>query len=138
MPVTDDDVALVRRAFEEFNVAPDGLDDYFRRHFHPDGVVEFMDGFPVSGRYVGIEGYRQWFEESYGPYENVRRRLDSITAEGERVVALLTISGRSKEDATELEVHLGNSYELEDGRIRHLRVYVGHERTLEAARNGDV
>lgn len=38
--------------------------------------------------------YRQWFADSYGPYE------------------------------------------LENGRIKHLRVYVGHRRALDAARNG--
>jgi ketosteroid isomerase-like protein len=97
-------------------------------------VIEFVDGFPVPGLYRGIEGYRRWFEDSYGPYQDVRRRLDSIQAEGDLVVALVTISGRPKDEDLDLEVQVGNTYELEGGRIRHLRVYVGHERALEAAR----
>jgi hypothetical protein len=36
----------------------------------------------------------------------------------------------------ELQVEMGNTYELANGRIKHLRVYLGHERTLEAARAG--
>jgi hypothetical protein len=134
MQIDDDTVAFVRRAFEDFEVSSTELDDYFRRYYVPHGVVEFVDGFPVSGRYEGIEGYRRWFEESYGPYVNVVRRLDSISAEGDIVVALLTVTGRSRDDDVQLEVKLGNTYELEDGRIRHLRIYVGHERALEAAR----
>jgi ketosteroid isomerase-like protein len=134
MPLDEADVALVRRAFEEFNVSAEGLADYFGRYFASDGVVEFVDGFPLPGRYVGVDGYRRWFEESYGPYDDIRRHLHSIAAVGDRVVALLTITGRPRDGDVELEVQLGNTYELEDGRIRHLRVYVGHERALEAAR----
>jgi ketosteroid isomerase-like protein len=130
----DSDVALVRRAFEDFDVREGSLEDYFERYYLPDGVIEFVDGFPVPGLYRGIDGYRRWFEDSYGPYQDVRRRLDSIQAEGDLVVALVTISGRPKDEDLDLEVQVGNTYELEGGRIRHLRVYVGHERALEAAR----
>jgi ketosteroid isomerase-like protein len=130
------DVALVLQAFQAFEVREGSLDEYFTRFWAHDGVIEFIDGFPISGRYQGMEGYKRWFADSYAPYDDVRRRLDSIRVEGERVVALLTVTGRPKDDDTELEVQLGNTYELEDGRIKYLRIYVGHERALEAARNG--
>jgi ketosteroid isomerase-like protein len=129
-----DGVAFVRRAFEEFDLREGSLEDYFARYYAPDGEIEFVDGFPIRGVYTGIDGYRRWFEDSYGPYEDVRRRLDSIRAVGDVVVALLTISGREKGDDVELEVQLGNTYELEDGRIKRLSVYVGHQRALDAAR----
>jgi len=112
------------------------LDSYYERFFVPDGVVEFVDGFPVAGRYEGVEGYRRWFDESYGPYEDVKRRLDSIQAAGDRVVALLTVTGHQPGDELELTVQMANTYELDDGRIRHLRVYLGHERAIAAALNG--
>jgi ketosteroid isomerase-like protein len=132
----DPDVALVRRAFEDFEVREGTLDDYFGRYWVPDGVIEFVDGFPISGRYQGIEGYRRWFGDSYAPYQDVQRRLVSISKEGDQVVALLVVRGRPRDEDLELEVQLGNTYELEDGRIKHLRVYVGHQRALEAARGG--
>ena len=134
MEADENDVAFVRRAFEEFDVQG-SLEAYFERFWLPDGVIEFVDGFPVRGRYQGIEGYRQWFEDSYAPYEDVQRRLDSIQAVGDVVVALLTITGSpAGEPEVDLEVQVGNTYELEDGRISYLRVYVGHQRALEAAR----
>jgi hypothetical protein len=34
-------------------------------------------------------------------------------------------------------VQLGNTYELERGRIKRLNIYVGHDRAVAAARNGD-
>jgi hypothetical protein len=55
---------------------------------------------------------------------------------GDRVVALITITGRPKGEDLQLELQLGNTYEVEDGRIRCLRVYVGHQRALDAAREG--
>ena len=137
MPIDQSHVAIVRRAFQDFEVQAGTLEEYFARYYTPDGVVEFVDGFPVSGRYEGVDGYRRWFEDSYGPYEDVTRELHSIEAVADRVVALITITGRAKDDPTQLEVQLGNSYELAaDGRIRHLRVYVGHARARDAARNG--
>jgi len=131
---TEDDIALVRRAFDSFAASPEGIEDYFTRFFTPDGVVEFVDNFPLPGRYEGIEGYRSFYEESYGPYEDVSRRLDSVSVENGTVVALFTLTGRERGDDTELRVAMGNTYELEGGRIKHLRVYLGHERALEAAR----
>jgi ketosteroid isomerase-like protein len=136
MSIAEEDVALVRRAFDDFAVSADALDDYFARYFKPDGVVEFVDGFPLAGRYEGIDGYRRWFEDSYGPYEDVRRRLDSVAVEGDLVLVLMTVTGRPRGADVELRVEMGSTYELDDGRIKRLRVYVGHERAVEAARGG--
>jgi ketosteroid isomerase-like protein len=132
----DPDVAFVLEAFHAFDVQEGTLEEYHARFWVPDGVIEFVDGFPINGHYEGLEGYRQWFADSYAPYEDVQRRLDSISKEGDRVVALLTVTGRPKDEDVELEVQLGNTYELEDGRIKRLNVYVGHARAVAAARNG--
>jgi SnoaL-like domain len=135
--VSDDpDVAFVLEAFQSFDVQAGTLDEYYERFWQPDGVIEFVDGFPITGSYSGIEGYKRWFDDSYGPYEDIERRLDSITKEGERVVTLLTVTGRPEGEDLELEVQLGNTYELADGRIKRLNVYVGHDRALAAARDG--
>jgi ketosteroid isomerase-like protein len=136
VPTEEADIDLVRTAFDAFAVSRDGIDEYFRRFFTPDGVIEFVDGFPLPGRYEGLDGYKRFFDESYGPYEDIRRRLDSIVVEGGTIVALLTITGRERGADVELQVQMGNTYELQDGRIKHMRVYLGHERTVEAARAG--
>ena len=134
MPVTQDDVALVRRAFEAFEMRRETIDEYFERFWHPDAVIESADAFPVPGRYEGLAGYRQWFDDSYGPYDDVRRELHAIEAVGRRVVLLLTVSGRRQHDDVLLEVEVGSTYEVEQGRIRRMCVYLRHERALEAAR----
>jgi ketosteroid isomerase-like protein len=132
----DPDIDLVLEAFRAFDVRECSLEDYFDRWYAPDGVLEFVDGFPISGTYDGVEGFKRWFADSYGPYEDVKRELVSITKEGGQVVVLLVVTGRPVGEDTVLEVQLGNTYEVVDGRIKRLRVYVGHERAVEAARSG--
>jgi ketosteroid isomerase-like protein len=132
----DPDVAFVLEAFRAFDLCEGSLEDYFARFYAPDGMLEFVDGFPVPGRYEGIEGFKRWYADSYGPYDGVERQLVSITKEGDRVVVLLTITGRPKGEDVDLELQVGNTYELADGRITHLRVYLGHRRAVEAARDG--
>ena len=134
MPPTDEDVAVVQRAFEEFEVGRTDIEEYYNRFWHPDAEIESVDGFPVPGRYRGLDGYRHWFEDSYAPYEDVHRKIDSISVEGDCVLVLLTITGRPRGDETELEIQTGSAYEVEDGRIRRLCVYVGHERAVMATR----
>jgi SnoaL-like protein len=136
MTPEDPDVAFVLQAFQAFEVQEGTLEEYYERFWVPDGVIEFVDGFPITGSYHGLDGYKQWFADSYAPYEDIERRLDSISKEGERVVALLTVTGRPKGEDLELEVQLGNTYELEGGRIKRLNVYVGHDRARAAARDG--
>jgi hypothetical protein len=84
----DPDIAFVLEAFQSFDVEEGTLDEYYERFWVPDGVIEFVDGFPITGSYSGVE------------------------------------------------VQLGNTYELEGGRIKRLNVYVGHDRALAAARDG--
>jgi ketosteroid isomerase-like protein len=136
MTPSNPDVEVIRRAFSEFEVGRTDIDEYFNRFWHPDAEIESVDGFPVPGSYRGLDGYRRWFADSYGPYEDVERRLDSITVEGDSVVVLMTITGHPKGDNLELEVKTGSTYEVEDGRIKRLCVYVGHERAIRAARTG--
>jgi ketosteroid isomerase-like protein len=135
MPATDADLQVVLRAFEEFDIGHTDITEYYRRFWHPDAVIESVDAFPVPGRYEGLDGYRRWFEDSYAPYEDVERRLDWIGVEGDCVLVLLTITGRPRGDDMELEVQTGSAYEVRDGRICRLCVYVGHDRAVTATRS---
>ena len=137
MTVTDADVQHVRRAFVEFNqryeeLRDGGLAAYHSEFYTPDSVIEHVDGFPVPGRFEGYLGYDEWFGYSYGDYRDVTWQITDVRPVGERVVALVRVSGRGTDDIT-LEVELGITYELRDGRIAYVRVYLGHERALEAA-----
>ena len=109
-----------------------GLEDYCV----PDLVMVSVDGWPVSGRYVGLDGYRRWVREVYGG--TAENRFDEIEASvvGDFVVVTMLSRGRADDDPTEMEAPIGVVHELRDGLIARAWVYLGHERALEAAAQG--
>ena len=141
MPVTNADLEHIRRAFEDFNgryedLRTGGLDTYHAEFYAPDAVIEHVDNVPSAGSYEGFAGYQDWFDQSYGDYTDVSWTIEGIEAVEDRVLALVRVSGRLPDDDVKLEVALGITYEMRDGRIGHVRVYVGHDRARDAARTG--
>jgi ketosteroid isomerase-like protein len=140
MAVSDKDVEHVRRAFESFNATMRDREDeagiraHHARWYDPDVEIVNADDWPIAASYRGTEGYVRWYRENYGPYEDVRYAVDSLGAVGDRVVALVTITGRPRGEETELEVQLGLVYGMRGGRIARVELYLGHERALRAAR----
>jgi SnoaL-like domain len=141
VPVSDSDLDHVRRAFVEFNERYDALRDggvatYHSEFYAPDSVIEHVDGFPSPGSYRGLTGYEEWFGQSYGNYRDVTWQIVGTEAVADRVLALVRVSGKPPDDDVELELALGITYEMRDGRIGHVRVYLGHERARDAASSG--
>ena len=141
MAVTAADLEHVRRAYLEFNeryeaLREGGLEAYHAEFYAPDAVIEHVDSFPSPGSYEGFEGYREWFGQSYGNYRDVTWQVIGVHMVADRVVALVKVSGKPPDDDTVLELELGITYEMRDGKIGHVRVYVGHERALSAANTG--
>ena len=91
------------------------------------------DDWPIAASYRGTDGYVRWYQESYGAYEDVRYAIDFLGAVGDRVGALVTISGRPRGEETELEVQLGLVYGMRSGRIARVELYLGHDRPMRAA-----
>lgn len=112
------------------------FEPHYRRFYTEDHVMEMPDAFPSPGAFRGLEGYRQWFDEAYGPWEDVVWTLEAIDAVGDqRVVTRALIQGHPAGDPVQLEVRVGIVYDLRDGRICRTRAYLSHERALEAARS---
>ena len=140
MPPTEADIERVVAAYEEFNARFQelktgdltGFEDYCA----PDLVMISVDGWPVSGRYEGLDGYRRWLREVYGG--TAENRFDEIEATivGDYVVATMLSRGRAEDDPTEMEAPVGVVHELRDGLITRAWVYLGHERALQAAADG--
>jgi ketosteroid isomerase-like protein len=138
MPVTEDDVAHVRRAFAEFNARyehlDDELEDYHAEFYTPDSVLHNASGFPVPATYEGFAGYERWWTDSYGPYEGVQWEIESVDAVGERVVAVARSGGRAIGDPTWLEIKLAMTYVMHDGRIARVDVFLTPEAAFDHAR----
>jgi ketosteroid isomerase-like protein len=140
MPPTQADVERVREAYAEFDArfqqirAGDlsGFDEYCS----PDVVLVSVDGWPVGGRYEGLDGYRRWVHEVYGGTAENRFDELEVTIVGDYVVATMLSRGRAEDDPTEMEAPVGVVHELRDGLIERAWVYLGHEHALRAAADG--
>ena len=138
MAPSADDVERVCAAYQEFNArfeqikAGDltGFEDYCAA----DIVMVAVDGWPVSGRYEGLDGYRRWVREVYGG--TAENRFDEIEASvvGDYVVATMISRGRADDDPIEMEAPIGVVHALRDGLIARVWVYLGHERALQPRR----
>ena len=139
MPVSDADVEHVRRAFASFNATPHEREDeagiraHHARWYNADVEIVNADDWPLPASYRGTDGYVRWYRENYGAYEDVHYDVNFLGAVGERVVALVTISGRPRGESTQLEVQIGLVYGMRDGRISRVELYLGHERAMRAA-----
>ena len=135
-----DDLERVRTSYEEFNArfqqvkAGDltGLEEYCTE----DIELVPVDGWPVSGRFVGIDGYRRWIREVYGGTAENRFEQIEVQVVGPYVVATMLSRGRADDDPTEMEAPIGVVHELRDGRIAKVWMYLGGERALRAAADG--
>jgi ketosteroid isomerase-like protein len=136
------DVAHIRAAYADFNARheeladPDVMRAYHERWYDPESQILNVDGWPVPASYEGLEGYTRWYGENYATYDDVRFDVESVEPVADRVVALARVSGRPKGEGTRLEVQVGVTYELRGGRIWRVRLYLGHERALQAAAEG--
>ena len=139
MPATEHDVELIRRMFESFTarferMVTGDVDEFFAEHYTEDARMEAPDAFPAPADFRGVEGYRAMVQESYGPYEDVEWVLEEIEPVADSVVARALIRGRAKGDPVLIEVRVAFAYEMRDGRICRSRLFLSHERALEAAR----
>ena len=142
MPATAQDVAHVAGAYQDFNARYEALADpetmqaYHARWYDPQSQIINVDGWPVDAVYDGLEGYARWYAENYATYDEVVFEVESVEPVADRVVALARVSGRPKGEETRLEIQVGVTYELRRGRIWRVRLYLGHERAMQAAAEG--
>lgn len=139
MPATEQDVERIRGMFETFSarfdrIAAGEVDAFFAEHYTEDARIESPDAFPAPADFRGVEGYRTMVQEAYGPYEGVEWELEEAEAVGDSVVVKALIRGRAKGDPVLIEVRVAFAYEMRDGRICRSRLFLSHERALEAAR----
>jgi ketosteroid isomerase-like protein len=136
MAPTEPDIARVIAAYEEFNArfeqikAGDltGFEDYCA----PDLVMTSVDGWPLSGRYEGMDGYRRWIHEVYGG--TAWNRFENIEAQivGDHVVVTMLSRGQADDDPTEMQAPVNVVHELRDGLIARAWLYLDRERALKA------
>src|SRR5687767_7206864 len=103
VPPTATDIEFIRRMFGTFgerfaDIRAGRVEAFFGAHYTDDALLESPDAFPAPTSVRGVEGYRAFVTEAYGPYEGVTWELEQVDVVGEAVVARALIRGHAEGD----------------------------------------
>jgi ketosteroid isomerase-like protein len=127
--MSEENVELVRRMLVEFDRSRQ-----LSEAWAPDLIWE--TGYPGARttEYHGREGFYEFLEDWFSPYEEWEQEFDDVLDAGEsQVVAVLRQRGRLSGTEKWVELRYSVVYTLEGGLIRRARVYPGADDALEAA-----
>jgi ketosteroid isomerase-like protein len=136
--VDDPELAVLR-------VASRSLSDHFgalragdlsvvSAYWHPDLVIEHVDGWPVPGTYTGYDGFRQWFGETFGgDYAGYQTRGYEVERIGDELFVLVDTAWTGR-DGDELVVpKFAVLFGFRERRICRMRVYLSADAAVAAA-----
>ncbi len=87
----------------------------------------------VGGVYEGIDGIRRYFADIEEAGPDFRIELDGVEeVDGKRVIAFIRFSSTGRASGLRLAAPLTNVYDLIDGKISHIRVFVDRQEALKA------
>jgi uncharacterized protein len=104
-----------------------------RELFHPD--VELFDRpeVPDATSYRGWEGMASTVRDTQETFENFRFVPDRFFENGDRVVVVLTMTGRGRASGIPIEEQIAHLWTLRDGRAVELRAFTDPADALDAA-----
>src|SRR5271170_1045971 len=88
----------------------------------------------VGGVYEGTDGIRRFFTDIEDAGPDFRMELDGVEeVDGKRVIAFLRISSTGRASGIPLAAPMTNVYDLIDGKIGHIRIFLDRQEALKAA-----
>ena len=87
----------------------------------------------VGGVYEGIDGIRRYFADIEDAAPDFRIEIDSVEGvDSKRVIAFLRTSGMGRASGIRMAPSLTNVYDLIDGKISHIRIFLDRQEALKA------
>jgi ketosteroid isomerase-like protein len=88
----------------------------------------------VGGVFEGIDGIRRYFADIEEAGPDFRIELDGVEeVDSKRMIAFLGFSSTGRASGIPLAAPLTNVYDLVDGKIGHVRIFVDRHEALKAA-----
>ena len=88
----------------------------------------------VTGAYDGPDGIRRFFTDLTDTSPDFRISIERVEAVGpDRVLASMHVAGTGRASGIPNEARTGNVYDLTDGKIERIRIFVSREEALQAA-----
>jgi len=127
--MSEENVAALKEGFARFE--REGTPAF--EMFDPDVELINFDSFPVTRRYYGWDGIRDWLVEVSDPFEEVRFELvDVLAHDDEHVVTTCRVSGVSRAGGPPFELVWGVVWTFRDGKIVRSQGLRTPEEALEA------
>jgi ketosteroid isomerase-like protein len=131
--MSQENVELVREMYETYL---GGDPERALQYFHPQVHVDFTirgDAPVRRGREALDEVVRTWV----GTWDDYSEQIEEVLDLGDTICLVATQRGRGKGSGVEIENRFAQLYEVEDGRITSLTMYMDPATALEAARASD-
>ena len=132
----EEDIALLERAFQtlakQFDAVRAGDTTLMTRFWCPDLKIRNVDGWPVPGEYHGYEGFRHWFDETFGEFSGYTPERATYARVGDRVIACVH-SRWSGPHGEEVVPQVALCFAIRDGRIAGMDVFLDEGRARAAA-----
>lgn len=129
--MSQENVEIVRRAYEHFRERR----DFLAEAFHPDFVWDMSTfrGWPERRTYPGIEGASEFLTEWLAAWDEWELELEEMhDAGGERVVAIVRQQGRSKATGLPVDMRFAQVWTLSNGKQVRMEMYATPDEALEA------
>jgi ketosteroid isomerase-like protein len=101
--------------------------------FHPDVQLFDRPEVPDAASYRGWEGMASTVRDSQQTFEDFRFEPEQFFERGDRIVAIVTMTGRGRASGVPVEERIAHLWTLRDGRAVELRAFTDPADALEAA-----
>jgi ketosteroid isomerase-like protein len=139
--MSQENVELVRRGFELWNVAAGDPDERTWRvamaemlaGYHPEAELDFsrtLPDFPTTGDVS--EAMTAWVEGARGSFTEVRIEATDLIDAGDAVVAGMRISGEGAISGVKIESEFFYTFRFREGQIVAATTYVTRREALKA------
>ena len=129
--MSQENVEIVRRGYAHFERTGDVLAEIY----HPDYVLDMsrFRGWPDQQNYRGVEGLRAFIAAWLAPWDEYEFEVEELHDAGDKVVAVLHESGRSKAGGVRVEQPFSQVLTFRDGKQIRAVTYASRDEALQAA-----
>jgi ketosteroid isomerase-like protein len=121
-------IELTRRAIEAFNSKnAEAMIELGVRAFDWSGSIG-----PYLGVYEGEEGIREFIDDQWSTFEELRVEPEEFLTQGRHVIVPITVRGRAR-DGLPVSATAAQLYTFEDGRPVRIKLFQNRREALEAA-----
>ncbi|HEU4325591.1 MAG TPA: nuclear transport factor 2 family protein [Roseiflexaceae bacterium] len=93
--------------------------------FAPNSRIIEPETLPYGGEYHGVAGLQQLFEKVFAVWEEFGITAEKMLAEGDTVVALVTLRGTLRGVEQPIAMQIAEYWELRDGKVTLCRPFYG-------------